>query len=99
MDKLFYFLTDLATNPRQQQAFAKDPDSVMDAAGLSEWERALVKNRNSAQITANFADPSFQAALSIVDPAPDPLPDPDPPSEPPDSDSPEGITKVLALVV
>jgi hypothetical protein len=86
MSNLFDFLTDLATNPVQQQAFAKEPDTVMAVLGLSRVEQTLLKSGNSTQIAAAFADDIFQAALCIGDPGPDPFPDPDPPEpETPDS--------------
>jgi hypothetical protein len=79
MSDLFHFMTDLAINPKQQQAFAKSPDAVMNTIELSESARAVLKSRDNAQITATFADEHFQAAVFVADPNPDPLPDPDPP--------------------
>ncbi|WP_044171315.1 hypothetical protein [Kamptonema formosum] len=96
MSKLFDFLTDLTTNPRQQEAFAKAPDTVMAAVGLSELERAALKSGNSARIAATFTNHIIPSAFSLVDPAPDPFPDPDPPdSDEPDSDSPDGENRAL----
>ena len=79
MSDLFHFLTDLAVNPKQQLALATLPATMMDTIDLSESDKILLKNRNSAKIRAAFADSSFQAATAVADPNPDPLPDPDPP--------------------
>ena len=86
MDKLSHFLIDFATNPGRQEAFATNPDMVMEAVGLSEAEQVLLKCGSRTQITAALADESFQFAYCIGDPNPDPWPDPDPPP-PDDSDS------------
>jgi hypothetical protein len=89
MSQLPVFLANLAIDPKQQLAFEQEPDALMAAAGLSESERAAIKSRNSAQITAICADEHFQAAIAIVLPDQDPLPDPDPPvPAPPDSPTP-----------
>ncbi len=78
MSNLFSFLTDLAVNPKRQETFVKSPYAVMDAAGLSESEQAMLKSGNSVKVVATFADELFQAANFTADPNPDPLPDPDP---------------------
>lgn len=88
MRNLFAFLTDLATNPKQQEVFAKEPKAVMNAVGLSEAEQAMLKRGNHVQISAAVADMSFQFACLFSDPNPDPWPDPDPPP-PDDTDSSE----------
>ena len=97
MSNLLHFLTNLAINPREQEAFAKYPDAVMDKAGLSKSDRAMLKSGDGAQIAVTFADKLFQYAFFITDPNPDPFPDPDPPdSDPPDSDFPEEATRALS---
>lgn len=97
MSKLFDFLTDLATNPKQQQAFVEDPILVMDVLDLSESEKMAIATGN---IAALFKDDFFQSAISVTDPSPDPLPDPDPPEPPPDSEPTEDARlKVCPLVV
>lgn len=97
MSQLPVFLANLAIDPKQQLAFEKEPDAFMAAAGLSESERAAIKSRKSAQITAICADEHFQAALVIALPNPDPLPDPDPPFPPsPDSPTPPNPPDSLA---
>ncbi len=94
MSNLLHFLTNLATNPRQQEVFKADPNTVMELSGLSQAEQTAIKSNNSSLIAASFADKSFQATLSFADPAPDPLPDPDPPQSPP-----EEIKQQFAKVV
>lgn len=82
MSNLLHFLTNLATNPRQQGVFKTNHETVMELSGLSQLERTAIKSNNPALITASFGDKSFQSALTILDPAPDPLPDPDSPQSP-----------------
>ncbi|MEH1814230.1 MAG: hypothetical protein V7K26_31660 [Nostoc sp.] len=91
MTQLLDFLTDLAIDPKKQQAFEKEPDALMAAARLSESERSTIKSRNSSQITAIFADEYFQPALTVGEPNPDPLPDPDPPLPPPPPPPPDTL--------
>ena len=82
MNKLANFLTDLAINPKQQLAFAKEPDAVMNTAGLSKMEQLMLKRGNFVQISTAIGNESFPYAQFFADPNPDPWPDPDPP--PPD---------------
>lgn len=98
MSNLFHFLTDLATNPQQQEAFAKKPDAVMAAVGLSQSDQAMLKSGKNAQIAVNLADELFPSAFCLVDPSPDPSPDPDPlpDSDTPDSDTSEDAAPALA---
>ena len=100
MSKLLDFLTDLATNPQKQKAFGQTPAALMDAAGLSEADKAALSSGDKTKISA--LDEFCQLAYSAIDPAPDPLPDPDPspPAEPrPDSEPPESAIRVSALAV
>lgn len=97
MSQLPVFLANLAIDPKQQLAFEKEPDALMAAAWLSEAERAAIKSKKSAQITAICADELFQAAVVVALPNPDPLPDPDPPvPAPPDSPTPPDPPDSLA---
>lgn len=87
MTKLLEFLTDLAANPRKQSAFAQTPTAVIEAAGLTEAERAVLESRNSTRVAAAFADELVPVAIAFREPDPDPSPDPDPLPDPdPDSD-------------
>lgn len=89
MDNLFTFLTDIAVNPNQQLAFAKQPHAVIVAAGLTEADKAVVESKSSSKIADLFANELPQLAALCIDPSPDdPLPDPDdPPSEPEPSET------------
>jgi hypothetical protein len=89
MDNVSRFLIDLAVNPGQQEAFAKEPGTIMNEVGLSETEQELLKRGNRAQISASLADEFSQPAYCVYDPNPDPWPEPDPPPPPDDSDSTE----------
>jgi hypothetical protein len=79
VNSLFDFLTALATNPKQQLAFARSPEAVMRAAGLAKAEQTVLKSRD--KVTAVYADDLSSPALCIFDPNPDPMPDPDPPPD------------------
>ena len=81
MSNLFHFLTDLATNPRQQAAFARAPEAMMRAAGLAEADRAVLKAGDRVKVAAVYADELPELAFCMVDPNPDPMPDPDPPPD------------------
>jgi hypothetical protein len=81
MNKLIHFLTDLAANPKKQQAFLEHPERMMAAAGLSEVEQIIIQSGDKAKITAACADEFTPLAYTFGDPGPDPSPDPDPPDD------------------
>lgn len=86
MSNLFDFLTDIAINPKQQLAFAQQPNAVKVAVGLDEADMAVVESKSFTKIAAVFANKLTPSAALCMDPSPeDPLPDPDPepaPNEP-----------------
>ncbi|MEG4809792.1 hypothetical protein QUA82_18110 [Microcoleus sp. F8-D3] len=86
MSSLFDFLTDIAINPKQQLAFARQPNAVTAAFGLAEADMAVAESKSFTKITAVFANELTPLAALCMDPSPeDPLPDPDPepaPNEP-----------------
>lgn len=86
MSNLFDFLTDLAANPQKQLVFSKQPDTLMEVAGLSDADKVLLKSREKDQISTALGNELAVLAFSCVDPGEDPLPDPDPPSEPDSSE-------------
>jgi hypothetical protein len=78
-------LTDLATDTRKQTAFAYNPEMVMELAGLSEADKAILKSSDANQISAAFTTKQTVLAVGCIEPGPDPLPDEDPfPSAPPE---------------
>ena len=77
MSDLFDFLTNLATNPRGQEAFTRDPQAVMEAAGLAETDQAVLKSGDRATVAEFFADEDFEPSFIAREPNPDPSPDPD----------------------
>ena len=90
LSKLFNFLTDVAANPQRQVAFAQSPTAVMDAAGLTQADRAILEGRQTGKIAAAFADELPVLSIAHREPDPDPSPDPDPtpdPEPPSDPDS------------
>ena len=92
MSNVLNFLTDLAVNPTNQQAFSQAPTAVMEAAGLSQSDQAILKSGHNASVAAAFADELSEPGFIYGDPGPDPRPDPDPPQPPApktDADSPE----------
>ncbi len=80
MSNLFHFLTELATSPKGQELFLKDPEAMMATTQLSEADKTLLKSRDQTKVAALFAQEYPQLAKIGTDPGPDPLPDPDPPS-------------------
>lgn len=94
MSNLFEFLTNLATDPKKQETFAQNPQAMMEAARLSEADKVVVTDGDTAKIAAVFANGISQLAVIVTEPGPDPLPDPDPPS--PDSPPDENPLKEAA---
>lgn len=89
MNNLFTFLTDIVINPKKQMAFAKQSDSVINAGGLSEAEKAIIESKISSKIAELFANETPHLAALCIDPSPDdPLPDPDPYPHPPSEPEP-----------
>ena len=86
MSQLLEFLTNLAVEPSQQQAFELTPSTVMAEAGLSRLEQAAIESKTKSRITEIIPREDFQAALAVVVPEEDPIPDPD---DPPPFDSPD----------
>ena len=82
MSNVLNFLTDLAVNPTNQEAFTQAPTAVMEAAGLSQADQAVLKSGNNATVAAAFADELSEPGFIYGDPGPDPRPDPDPPQPP-----------------
>lgn len=86
MNKVLDFLTDLATNPQQQFAFANAPEATLGQAGLTEMEKQLLQSADKDRISTAFIGEFNILAVACVDPVEDPLPDPDPPSDPDSSE-------------
>lgn len=86
MSNLFHFLTDFAINPQKQIAFAKQPNALLVAAGLSKAEQVVVESKSSNKVAEILANELTRSAFICFDPGQDPLPDPDPPSEPDSSE-------------
>ncbi|MBP0021738.1 MAG: hypothetical protein J7647_29810 [Cyanobacteria bacterium SBLK] len=89
MNKLGNFLSELAINPQQQLAFARDNNASAAIAklGLSKEEQTAVESKSNAKIAAIFASENTPLAILCADPNPeDPYPDPDP-QEPPEEPS------------
>ena len=76
MSSLFDFLTDIAINPKQQLAFARQPNAATVAVGLAEADMAVVESKSFTKIAAVFANELTPLAVLCMDPSPeDPLPD------------------------
>ncbi|NEP63357.1 MAG: hypothetical protein F6K31_41730 [Symploca sp. SIO2G7] len=90
MSNLLHFLTELVLEPQKQETFIKFPDAVMNAAGLSEVDKVLLKSADKTRIAAPFTG-KFPQMFFLGEPNPDPLPDPDPmpPPPPPSPDTPD----------
>ncbi len=98
MSQLLEFLTNLAVEPSQQQAFQLTPSTVMAASGLSRLEQAAIESKTKSRITEILASECFQAALTVGVPEEDPIPYPDeePPPIPPD-EPPSALPKEQGL--
>lgn len=89
MNNLLHFLTDLAINPQKQIAFATDPETLMQIAGLAEADQEVLKSGERDKIGAAFVNELTRLSRICLDPGPDPLPDPDPPPPSDSSSSPD----------
>jgi len=60
------FLLSIVEDPQQLEAFKKDPHAVMEAAGLTPAEQALLLSGNAQLIrSAIVADPDHKKAMGI----------------------------------
>jgi len=85
MTRLFDFMLNLATDPRQQALLSADPTALIEAANLAEADKAALKSSDSAKVTAALLGEletkdlkAVLGAATLTDPGPDPEPDPDP---------------------
>ncbi|WP_437281584.1 hypothetical protein WME90_13825 [Sorangium sp. So ce375] len=65
---LLFFIADLARDPNLQAAFAEDPERAMDAAGLSDAQKTVLRTRDSKQIAAEVAREVEGLPVKSVDP-------------------------------
>ncbi|MBP0020107.1 MAG: hypothetical protein J7647_21450 [Cyanobacteria bacterium SBLK] len=82
MSQLLEFLTNLAVEPKRQQAFELTPSLAIAQAGLSQVEQAAIASQTKGAIADIFTTEDFQAALVVAVPDEDPIPDPDLPPKP-----------------
>jgi hypothetical protein len=54
--KLVHFFADLVKSPTMQEMLKRDPDAVMDAAGLSDEEKEVLKSGDKLRIAAVVAN-------------------------------------------
>jgi len=89
LNNLVNFLADLAVAPEKQLAFAGTPKQLLEASGLAELDKQLIKRGQKDDIAIALGRDLSVLAIAAADPVEDPFPDPDPsePSEPSDSDS------------
>jgi hypothetical protein len=60
------FIISLSNDPQKLAAFNQDPQSVMDAAGLTSDEKNLLLSRDMRAIRSTLvADPGLKQALGI----------------------------------
>ena len=78
MQKLLHFLTDLAQNPAQQEAYAHNPIATLEAAELpASLHNDLHENSLPLEELTDV-----NGVCMAGDPGDDPLPDPDPIPDP-----------------
>ncbi len=60
------FLISFGENPQQLEAFKRNPDAVLDAAGLTPAEKTLLLSGNVQLIRlALISDPGYKEAMGI----------------------------------
>jgi hypothetical protein len=69
-DRLMAFWIAMASDPMKHEAFLRDAEAAMDAAGLDAAERDVVRSGNARTIYTRLTDP----ALPSAPPAPAALP-------------------------
>lgn len=80
---MFDFLTDLATNPKRQQAFLNRPEQLLEQLDLETHDYQLLSTKQASKVIEAYSDELAQPAFMVYDPRPDdPLPNPDPPPNP-----------------
>lgn len=61
-DRLMAFWIAMATDPMKHEAFLRDPDAAMTAAGLDETERAVAKSGDARTIYTRLTQPALPSA-------------------------------------
>ena len=61
-DRLMAFWVAIASDPMKHEAFLRDPDAAMAAAGLDEAERAVVRSGNARTIYARLTNTALPSA-------------------------------------
>jgi precorrin-6B methylase 1 len=59
------FLVDLSNNPKKLEAFAEDPEAVLDGAQLTDEARAALLSRNPAEVRA-VVDSESKSLMPII---------------------------------
>ncbi|WP_437801710.1 hypothetical protein [Sorangium sp. So ce693] len=65
---LMFFIADLARDPNLQAAFAEDPEHTMEAAGLSDPQRAVLRSRDPKRIADAVAREVERLPMRSPDP-------------------------------
>jgi len=61
-DRLMAFWVGLATDPMKHEAYLRQPETAMDAAGLDAAERAVVKSGDARTIYTRLTQPALPSA-------------------------------------
>jgi len=61
-DRLMAFWVAMATDPMKHEAFLRDPEAAMAAAGLDAAERDIVKSANARTIYTRLTHTALPAA-------------------------------------
>jgi hypothetical protein len=64
--KVIQFLTELSQNPEMREAFKNDPDACMDAAGLSNEEKDVLKSGDPDKIRSHLGDDAPPGVVVIL---------------------------------
>ena len=63
-DRLMAFWVAMATDPMKHEAFLRDAEAAMEAAGLDAAERAVVASGDARSIYTRLTQPALPSAAS-----------------------------------
>jgi hypothetical protein len=65
-EALANYLMELAENPAKVKALRNNPDAELDASGLSDEEKDVVKSGDPARIRSAFGDPQLGTTVIVI---------------------------------
>jgi hypothetical protein len=74
MNQLRATLTEIGIDPYAQDAYARDPEGFLAAAGVAAEARATLARRDWRDLGDSLGSGAWERCAACVDPGPDPLP-------------------------